>query len=228
MVLPVKAIADLAHSKGIWFHVDGAQSAGAIPIDLPEIDCDSFAACAHKWMGAPHGTGFLFVKHARLGDIVPTEVGSYSNSDYELPSVFDYADSAVRYEPGTRDASSIIGIGASVDFLESIGIDRVRDRGRELASYLQMGLKEIDGVTVLSPESDALGAAITTIKVASLRYDKLYSLLASPDYRLRCRIVTEQDLDGLRISTHIFNSKDECDRVIAGVKVAASGAGAKN
>jgi selenocysteine lyase/cysteine desulfurase len=220
--LPAKEIAEFAHSRGIWFHVDGAQSAGAIPVDVRTIGCDSFAACAHKWMGAPHGTGFLYVKHDRLGDIVPTEVGAYSNSDFELPNVFDYVNSAVRYEPGTRDSSSIVGISSAIDFLDVIGMERVQSRGRELARRLQDGIREIDGVSILSPSTDKMGAAITTIKLESMPYDELYRFLAGDEYRLRCRVVSEQGLNALRISTHIFNSPDECDRAIAGVKAAAS------
>lgn len=225
--LPAAEIGKLARSRGIWYHVDGAQSAGAIPINLIEINCDSFAACGHKWMGAPHGTGFLYVRHDRLNEIVPTEVGAYSNGEFVLPNVFDYADSAVRFEPGTRDSSSVVGMGAAIDFMESIGIERIRDRGRQLAQRLQTGMKQIDGVTVLSPASDLLGAATTTIKVASMRYDELYTLLAR-DYKLRCRIVTEQGLDAVRISTHIFNSPDEVDRAIAGARAAMATSGKAN
>jgi len=219
--LPVDSIAALAREKGIWFHIDGAQSAGAVPIDLKAIGCDSYATSGHKWMGAPHGTGILYIRHDRLGDVVPTEVGAYSNSEFELPSVFDYVDSAQRYECGTRDVSSVIGIGKAIEFLDFIGMDRVRSRGRELARHLQTGLREIKGVEILSPDNEELGAAMTTIKVAGMKYDDLYRVLASDDFRLRCRVVTERGLDAVRISTHIFNSFDECDRAIAGTRKAA-------
>ena len=220
--LPVDAIASLARDKGIWFHIDGAQSAGAIPVDLRSIGCDSYATSGHKWMGAPHGTGILYIRHDRLGDVVPTEVGAYSNSEFELPAVFDYVDSAQRYECGTRDVSSVVGIEKAIEFLEFIGMSRVQDRGRQLARHLQDGLREIEGVQILSPVNDELGTAMTTIKVAGTKYDDLYRLLAGEDYRLRCRIVTERGLDAVRISTHIFNSFDECDRAIAGARKAAS------
>ena len=66
-----QAIARLAHDHGLWFHIDGAQSAGMIPIDLHAIGCDSFATSGHKWMGGPHGTGLLYVRQDKIKDLWP-------------------------------------------------------------------------------------------------------------------------------------------------------------
>jgi len=211
--LPVESIAAMAADRGIWFHVDGAQSAGMFPVDVRSIGCDSYATSGHKWMGAPHGTGILFVRQERLDEVTPTEVGAYSESEYELPDVFQYTPTAQRYEPGTRDAASVIGIVAAVEFLESIGMERVARYGQDLARYLQAALREIAGVEVLTPVDSALSGSMTTFKTAKMPYDELNQFL-SEEWQLRCRIVSERGLDAVRVSTHIFNSRADCDRVV--------------
>ncbi len=210
--LPVEAIASMARDRGIWFHIDGAQSAGMFPVDVHSIGCDSYATSGHKWMGAPHGTGILIVREERLDEVMPTEAGAYSEAEYELPDEFRYNPTAQRYEPGTRDAASIIGIVAAVDFLESIGMERVARYGRELAQYLQAALHEIPGVEVLTPSDPSLSGSMTTFKADAMPYDELYAFLTN-EWQLRCRIVSERGIDAVRVSTHVFNSRADCDRV---------------
>ncbi len=222
IVMPVQEIAALATDANAWFHVDGAQSAGMIPINLRGMHCDSYATSGHKWLGAPHGTGFLYVKKDRLGEIVPTEAGAYANSDYDLPGIFDYAESAQRFESGTRDASAVVGIKAAVEFQDTIGKERIAEYSIGLARYLREKLAAVEGVHLLSPTNPRLDSAMTTVRMDQMRYDDLYRFLLN-DHSLRCRIVTERGLDGLRISTHLFNSRDDCDRAIAAISTAAAG-----
>lgn len=211
--LPVEAIAGLARDRGLWFHVDGAQSAGMFPVDLKDLGCDSYATSGHKWMGAPHGTGVLYIREDRLDEVAPTEVGAYSDAHYALPDVFEYNPKAQRFEPGTRDAGRVVGLAAAVAFLEQIGMERIAARGQHLARYLQERLRQLDGVTVLTPADPMLSGSITTFKTDRVRYDDLNGYFAR-EHKLRCRVVTERGLDALRVSTHLFNSTAECDRVV--------------
>ncbi len=213
--LPVDAIAALAAERGIWFHVDGAQSAGLVPVDLHAIGCDSYATSGHKWMGAPHGTGVLYVRHDRQDEVWPTEVGAYSADAADLahPERFELVPDARRYEPGTRDTASLIGLGAAVDLLTEIGMERIAERALFLAQRLQRGLRALPGVEVLTPADPALGAGITTLKTDRVPFRQLYEAYGAA--HMRCRVVTEQGLDAVRVSTHLFNSEDECDRVVA-------------
>ncbi len=210
---PVEEMARLAHDRGLWFHIDGAQSAGMIPINLKEIGCDSYGTSGHKWMGAPHGTGVLYVRQDRLDEVAPTEVGAYSDAEYALPDVFSYHPTARRYEPGTRDAARVVGLVAAVAFLEHIGMERVAAYGQHLARYLQARLRQIEGVTVLTPDDPSLSGAITTFKTDRVPYDELFRYFLR-EHKLRCRVVSERGLNALRVSTHIFNAIAECDRVV--------------
>lgn len=210
---PVPEIAALAHDHGCWFHVDGAQSAGMLPVDLAALGCDSYATSGHKWLGAPHGTGVLYVRQDRIDAVRPTETGAYAGDGaVKLPDQFGYGATARRFEPGTRDASSVVGVAAATAFLGRIGMDRIAARGRHLATYLQDGLRALGGLTMLTPELPSLAASITTFKPQRVPFDDLYRFLS--DQGLRCRIVRERGIDAVRVSTHLFNSEAECDRVI--------------
>jgi len=220
---PVTRIAELAHEHDLWFHIDGAQSAGMFPFDLKEIGCDSYATSGHKWLGAPHGTGLLYVQADRLDEVVPTEVGAHTDSAYEIPDTYEYHPSARRYESGTRDASTIEGVAAAVRFLERIGMERVAEYSQGLAQYLQEQLRSVSGVTVLTPSDPSLSAAMTTFKAEQITHRDLNRFLRS-EYSLRCRLVTERGLDAVRVCTHVYNDRSDCDRVAKATREAIENA----
>lgn len=215
--LPVRRIAELARSRDVWFHIDGAQSAGMFPIDLHDIDCDSWATSGHKWMGAPHGTGILYIRRDRLDEVVPTEVGAYSDSGYRLPDMLEYIPTARRHESGTRNAALVRGIEAACGFLGGIGMEAVAVRGRELTGRLRDLLNGMDRVEVLTPADPALNGSMLTLRTAGLPYDELNRHLGSV-HGLRCRVVTERGLNAVRVSLHVFNLLEDCERVASGVR----------
>ena len=217
ILMPVGEIAALARNRGCWIHIDGAQSAGMLPIDLHAIGCDSWATSGHKWLGAPHGTGVLYIRADRLEDIRPTEVGAYSDQGYSLPDRFDYIDSARRHESGTRNAPLVVGLKTACEFMAGIGMDRVRQRGLDLTERLRTGLESVDSVEILTPLDADLHGSILTFRSAEMDFRQLYETI-SADFQLRIRIVTEADLNAVRISLHIFNSEQDADRVIRAVQ----------
>ncbi len=221
ILFPVKKIAELAHDHGIWFHIDGAQSAGMFPFNLKEIGCDSYATSGHKWLGAPHETGYLYVTREKLNRIKPVEVGAYSDNGYHLPDEFSYYPTARRFEYGTRNAASVIGVGAAIDFMSSVGMDRIAEYGHSLAHYLQENLAKIKGVHVLTPSIDSMYGSITTFRADQMPYLKLDEYLGK-NYNMRLRIVSERNLDAIRISTHLFTSRENCRKIVEGVAKAVS------
>jgi selenocysteine lyase/cysteine desulfurase len=217
ILFDVKSIGAIARERGIWFHVDGAQTAGMIPVNLRDMDCDSFATSGHKWMGGPRGTGILFIKKDRLEEVECSHVGGHSELSYELPDKLSYIASAHRHEYGTRDTELIEGLKVAIEFQNAIGLERIEAYGSGLANYLQAGLTRIDGIQILTPSDPAMRRSISTFTSSKVPYTDLYNRMMR-EHRLRCRIVTEQGLNAVRVSTHIFNSKDDCDRVIEAVK----------
>jgi selenocysteine lyase/cysteine desulfurase len=220
LVFPVRAIADLAHAHGAWFHIDGAQSAGMIPVDLHAIGCDSYAISGHKWIGGPHESGVLYLRRDRLDDITVTLVGAHSGELDHLPGALKYEPAALRHEYGTRNAGLVCGLAAAVRLQEQIGRDRIAAYGRGLATRLLNELGKVPGITVLTPCPDEMRGSMVTIAHARASAGKLFEYLAK-EHHLRCRPVTEQGLQAVRISTHVFNSHAECERVIAGVQASA-------
>jgi selenocysteine lyase/cysteine desulfurase len=216
IVFDAKLVADLAHSRNIWFHVDGAQSIGMIPIDLHAMDCDSYGISGHKWLGAPHETGLLYVKEARLDEVTPLHIGAYSNKDYQLPDVFSYTPTAVRYEYGTRNAAIPVATAAAADFQTQIGRQRIADYGHYLAGLLQEGLRKFPKIEILTPEDPAMRGSITTIRHADIPWDKLNAHFGAN--KLRTRVVTEQDLNAVRISTHVFNNEKHVEMVLEALR----------
>jgi selenocysteine lyase/cysteine desulfurase len=220
LVFPVAAIAAFARERGIWFHIDAAQSVGMVPIDVHAIGCDSFAFSGHKWLGGPRETGGLYIRGEQLDAVALTAAGAYSGGIERLPGEIDYARGAVRHEYGTRNAATIVGLAEAMRLQEQIGRERIASRGRELASGLLEGLDGMEGIAILTPRHEALRASITTIRHARANAEKFFGYLLSR-HRLRCRPVTEQGLEAVRISTHIFTSTADCERVIAAVRAAA-------
>lgn len=218
ILMPIEEIAAFAKARGIWFHIDGAQSAGAIPVDLHALGCDSYATSGHKWLGAPHGTGLLYVRKDRLDDVEATEVGAYSGEfGGRLPGAFVPGDDATRFEPGTRDVGQIVGIQAAVEFMERIGMERARDHGTALAVRLHRELEAIPGVEVITPSDPALRASITAFKSDRVGFIEMFGRLLR-DYKLRCRPVSEEGLDANRASFHVFNNEGDVDELVAAVR----------
>ena len=220
LLFPVKAIAELAHARGIWFHIDGAQSAGMIPVDLAAIGCDSYAFSGHKWLGGPHETGGLYLRRDRLDAVALTEAGAYSGDLSRLPGDMKVFPAASRHEYGTRNAGLIAGLAEAVRLQVAIGRDRIAAHGHALAALIGEGLAGVDGITVLTPKSAELRGSIVTVRHARAGADKLFGYLMK-SHGLRCRPVTEQGLEAVRVSTHVFNSHAEAERVLRSLRAAA-------
>lgn len=216
VVMPVRAIARLARERGAWFHVDGAQSAGMIPVDVRALDCDSFATSGHKWLGGPRESGVLYLRTARLEEVAPTHAGAHSSGEFDFAGRLEFARGARRHEYGTRQAATALGLAAAARFQEEIGRERIAARGAALAERLHAGLAGIAGVRVLTPRDPARRAAMTTFALAGWPAGELFGRLLRP-HGLRCRPVTEDGLEAIRVSTHLFNTAEECDRVVAAV-----------
>ncbi|MDB6127867.1 MAG: L-cysteine/cystine lyase, partial [Verrucomicrobia bacterium] len=214
LVLPVRAIADFAKQQGIWFHIDGAQAVGMIPVNIDGIGCDSYAISGHKWLGGPHETGVFYLRRARLEEVAVTEIGSYSGDLPVLPGVIALENSVTRFEYGTRNLGLITALATAADLQDKIGRERIAAHGHKLATQLRDGFTGIAGIEILTPRDDAMRGSMITIRHARADANKVVGYLMK-QHRLRCRPVGEQKIEAVRISTHVFNSHAECERVIA-------------
>lgn len=223
MKLPAKKIVELCRSKNIYSCIDGAQSLGMFPIDLADINPDFYASSGHKWLFGPKGTGILFINKNIIDKISPVFAGAYTDSKFDLNTLtMEYRHSAQREEYGTRNTPITLGLGSAVDFINTIGIDNVAKRGRELVTRFREGIANTPEIDILTPESELYSASMLTIRIKGKDNLKLNPIL-NKEKKLRMRGIYENNINGIRISFAIFNSFDEVDLLVNSLKDVVKG-----
>ena len=153
-VNPVREIAARAHAVGALCLVDGAQAAPHMPVDVQELDCDFFALSGHKMCG-PTGIGALYARRELLEEMPPYQSGGDMISSVSFEKT-EYNEIPYKFEAGTPIIAGAIGMGAAVDYLQSIGMDRIASYERELLSY---GAKRLNAILGLRPIGTARSKA---------------------------------------------------------------------
>lgn len=208
LLYPVKMLAELARQKGLWLHVDGAQSFGWMALDLPGLGMDSFSGSFHKWPMGPLESGMLYVRKERLAELSPAIL----SVDYWAGK----PEGARKFEQlGQRDDAKLTGMDKTMDALAEIGRTEIEAKALEIAGYLReqmlaagftvrgSGAKEVSGPVVkVNPKGD-LGAV----------YEKLWT-----KDRLAIAKTDSGEASGLRFSPHIYNTKAEVDAVVKALK----------
>lgn len=221
-IFPAKEICKLGKEKGLFVFIDGAHSPGMLPVDLHDMGCDAYASCTHKWLLGPKGTGFLYVKKDFQQTLQTYFVGGGSdNAKWNMASnpvvMGDYNDSAHRYYGGTQSLGLYKGVEAAIDFVEAIGVKNVYERIKYLGKYTQDGLLALgDKIELLTPTEEQSRCAVNGFRIKGVDFNEFYKKAA--DEKIRIRAVAENGLNSLRVSTHIYNNKDEIDRFLEVVK----------
>jgi selenocysteine lyase/cysteine desulfurase len=216
-VFPIKEICSLARQKGIYSIIDGAHGPGMLLLDLHDIGCDTYATCAHKWMLGPKGTGFLYVRKGFQDTLQPRNLGGGSiEGDWNMNQMplnsGTYAQSAHRFFGGTQSSGLYKGVGAAIDFIESIGMHNIHRRIKHLGGYLQQNLLALgDKVELLTPTEESSRCAVNGFRIKGVEYTKFYECCAQN--KIRIRSVAENGLNSLRVSTHIYNNYEQIDRL---------------
>lgn len=212
--LPIPEIAGLCRERDVVSVIDGAQCPGQIPVDLHALGCDFYVASGHKWLLGPKGSGFLFVKEEWLDRWRPSYVGAYSDAGLDLAAgTFTRLRPASASEYGTRSTPLLRGFEAAFDFLDTLGVEAVAERGASLARRLREGVAEIPAAEILTPAEHC--AAILTFRLPESggnAWDWVNRI--RQDHGIRLRPVGEAGLNGVRASPHLFNSEAEVDRVV--------------
>jgi selenocysteine lyase/cysteine desulfurase len=209
ILYPAREIAALARKRGIYMHLDGAQTFGALDVNLREIGCDSYSTSAHKWLMGPLEAGLLYVRAERIPQIWPSIVTA---------GWTEHLQGARKFEVfGQRDDPRVVALEAAIDFVNLIGPAAVEERMRALAGRLKSQLREIPAVvlkTNLEPELSG-GVIKFTLKGAptSEAYNKLWER-----HRLAIAMTPSGDAEGLRLSPHIYNSMEEIEQAVRAVR----------
>jgi selenocysteine lyase/cysteine desulfurase len=216
LVLPIKELADLAHSKGLLISVDGAQSFGVLPLDVQALGLDHYAAPGQKWLLAGTGTGFTYIRKD-LQDKVQPLMGYFSPEGRRGggPPIHP---SARRYEQnGQYNIPAALGIGAALDLQLAIGKANIEARARELATRLRSGLKEIHGAKLSTSTDPRFSANLTTVSLGNQSPQDIAKALLD-QAGIVVRTVKTDTVNGIRISTHFYNHPDEIDRLLSVVR----------
>lgn len=223
---PVQEIVDIAHRYGARVLLDACQSVPHMPIDVQVLGCDWLVASGHK-MCAPTGIGFLYGKLEVLRSMPPFLGGGEMIADVFLDHA-TYADVPHKFEAGTPAIAEAIALGAAVDYLTGIGMDKIHAYEQELTLYLWEQLGHIPEVTLYGPKPNADAsnrAALASFTTGSVHPHDLSTILDQAGIAIRAGHHCTQPLhrcihaqSTARASLYFYNTREEIDVFIAALK----------
>ncbi len=200
-IFPVKRISQMARARGIEVVVDGAHAFGQFPFKRDDLDCDFYGTSLHKWILAPVGTGFLYVRKSKIEKVWPLMAAPESMK----------ADIRKFEEIGTHPASQRNSITEALTFHESIGVERKAARFRYLRKRWTNRLKDLPGVKLHTSDDPELSAGIGTIGVDGFNIPKLAEYLMEKHKIMVVPIVTGKEYSGLRVTPNVYTTLEEVD-----------------
>jgi cysteine desulfurase/selenocysteine lyase len=221
---PAREITARAHAAGAYVLVDASQSVPHMPVDVQALGCDFLAFSGHK-MCAPTGIGGLYARPELLASMSPflTGGGMIGRVEHDGPT---WADLPVRFEAGTPAVAEAIALAAAIDYLTDVGMEAIWAHEQALASYALDRLGELPGVRVVGPPAGSRSGVIS-FTVASVHPHDLAQILDGEGVAIRAGYHCAQPLHqflGLpptaRASFYLYNTRDEVDRLIDGIRKA--------
>jgi cysteine desulfurase/selenocysteine lyase len=219
---PLDKIVKRVREVGAILVVDGAQSVPHGPVDVRSLDCDFLVFSGHKLYG-PTGVGVLYGKAERLEELAPSQFGGNMIRTVR-PLDSDWADLPARFEAGTPPIAEVIALGAAIDYVTALGMDRLAEHERVLTTHAYAALSAIEGLRILGPGPADRGA-ILAFSVEGVNPSDLGVLL---DQRHgvairvghHCAMPLHESLGlsaSARASFAVYNTLDEVDALIAGM-----------
>jgi len=219
LIMPIAALAELAHAHGAMIAVDGAHGPGMIPLDLNATGCDFYGGNCHKWLCGPKGVGFL---HARpeVQERIRHLVVSWGYSR-EGVTADGSGRPMINGQPymwgietwGTVPLPEQLATGVAVEFQLDVGPGRIARRGRQLASYVRARMAELDWAELISPTHPEMTGSISTFRLHGFGEMDLCPPLRD-HYRITVPAARREDHHVLRVSTHLYNTFAEIDRLV--------------
>ena len=219
---PVKKMIRIAHEHGVPVVVDGAQSVPHFAVDVQDLDCDFLAFSGHKVYG-PTGVGVLFGKEEWLDRLPPYQGGgemiervSFEKTTFERPPL--------KFEAGTPDYVATHGLATALDYVSSLGMDNILAHEQDLTHYALQQLREIEGMHIYGHYHDS-GDAVISFNVGDIHHMDLGTLLDQLGIAVRTGHHCAQPLmdrlgilGTVRASFGLYNTREEVDAVVAGIK----------
>lgn len=207
-LFPAKAICAMARARGVLTLLDGAQTFGALDVNLADIRPDFYTGSAHKWPCGPKECGVLYVNTAVHDRIHPSVIGVYPGA----------VGISRRLEGmGQRDDARLVAFAESIRFREGIGRGAIEARLRQLSGHLIEGLRRMEGVEVYTDPAPDRSANLVVFRPGSLDPRRFAAALQERD-GVVATVRAGQDRPGLRVSAHVYNTMEEMDRLLATTK----------
>lgn len=223
-VNPAEEIVGRAHAAGARVLVDAAQSVPHLPVDVETLNCDFFAFSGHKMCG-PTGIGVLYGQPALLEEMPPFLTGGGMIARVERQTS-KWADLPGKFEAGTPAIAEAVGLGAAIDYLSDVGMEAIWAHEQDLATYALERLGDSPGVRVIGPPANGR-SGVVSFTVEGVHPHDLAEILNSEGVAIRAGYHCAHPLHqcfGLpptaRASFYLYNTREEVDRLVAGIRKA--------
>jgi len=207
--IPARELCRVARERGVLTLVDGAQTFGALDLDLHDMGCDFFTGSSHKWFMGPKEAGIMYVREESQERLWPTHVGvGWEGAE---------GNGAQKFENmGQRDDAAVVSMATAAAFHEAIGPAVVQERVRDLASAVKQGLTEaIPGVRFHTPLAPTLSAGVVVFSLPGGAHREVFQGVYE-NYNLGCAAMGGE-FDGIRLSPHIYNTRAEVGAAVAAI-----------
>ncbi|HSF17582.1 MAG TPA: cysteine desulfurase [Vicinamibacteria bacterium] len=219
---PVREVVELAHEKGIPVLIDGAQAAPHLRVDVQSLGCDFYTLSAHKMFG-PSGVGVLYGREALLEKMPPYQGGGDMISSVSFEKT-TYNRLPFRFEAGTPNIAGVVGLAATIDYLDTIGLEAVGAYEEELLDYGTAALKELPGLRLIGEARHK--ASVLSFVVEGVHAHDVGTILDQEGIAVRTGHHCAQpvmDRFGVpataRASLALYNNRDDIDRLVAGIRL---------
>ncbi len=220
-IAPAKELAAICHEYGALLVLDGAQTVPHIPLNVKDLDCDFLAFSGHKMCG-PTGIGCLYGKYELLKMMDPFMTGGGMNAKFDMCGQVGFLEPPLKFEAGTQNIEGIFGLGAAIDYLESLGMENIDAYERKLKQYAVKELSKTDNAIIYNPDSEG---AIVTFNIKDVFAQDAATFLNSRGIACRsgqhcAKILT--DFLGtpatVRASFYFYTTYEEIDELVDAVK----------
>ena len=220
-IQPIKEMCEIAHSYGAYMIVDGAQSVPHMKVDVKDLDVDFLGFSAHKMCG-PSGVGILYGKKKLLDAMEPVFYGGDMNARFNKDGEMLLKDTPVKFEAGTPNIEGVIGTGAAIQYLLSIGLDNIHEYEKELRAYAIEKLSQLDTIEIINPNNlygpiDFNAKGVFAQDAAGFLASKNIAVRSGNHCAKILHNIIHTD-QSIRASLYFYNTKEEIDRFVEACK----------